>query len=554
MFVLRLLPRVLLAAVAAFSVTAQATAADLPPIVVQLATPGKILDDIRGMAKAVGDNVAVEEFNKSLKEKLGEKGLSGVDLTRPAVFGIYLKPGLPEDDEAYILAMAPITDEKDFLELINRGKEKFEAVDGKAGLYKAAGGEKGKYGLLRMQNGFAYLALGTQGQDLDIAAFPAYEKLLVPGETAFVSARVYFDRLPTDVQKKLGETLEKGIQGASSLPLPPDAEEGVKKAVAKFGAAAKNYLTQAKDAQEAVLRIVFDPNTSEASLEVGLVGKPGSSLAADIAARKPTTNRFGAMLGNETAAGLALGLPLTNDDIREGLALAIETGAKQGLASAPPPAKATLDELMKGLARTIRSGEFDFAAAVNGPNKDGKFMVTAGLSFDDPAALEKELRELYKTSPKEVKAFLKLDAAKIGEQNVHVARLGPLLPPEVQNVIGDEAELAFAFAPKGVYLTFGVDPVPALKTALEAAPKPSRLLDLGTNPKRLERLATASNPQAGGMLGMLLGAEDKPMSAFFISVEGGTELKIRIGLNLRILPRAGFMTATLRSGGAPPPP
>ncbi len=68
------------------------------------------------------------------------------------------------------------------------------------------------------------------------------------------------------------------------------------------------------------------------------------------------------------------------------------------------------------------------------------------------------------------------------------------------------------------------------------------MFDILLNPNRLEKVVSAAaGPQAGGQVANILGAEDKLGSAFFVDATGGAELKVRIGLDLKILPRALYM-------------
>lgn len=522
----------------------KACSAELPPIVVQLAAPGKILDDIRAIARAVGGEPLVKEFNNNLESALGEKGLSGLDLNRPTVFGIYLREAAGDpNNQVFIIGLASYTNEADFVALLKHSGNSIDPVPGKKGRYLfISKDEESLY--IQFADGFVLFGGNMTEGEFDRFPFPKYEQLLMPGETALVSARFHLDRMPASIQKQWSEGIDKTIAEMASAPLPADAKAGVQKATEKISAAFKGYIEQLKEVKSGVMRVVFDPATADVSLEIGVVGQGGSSLARDIAARPRSTNRFTSFVGKETAAALLLALPLGNPDIREGIATAFLTGGKEALDNVPPEGEAVLSELLEGIDRTIRSGEVDLGLAANGPDRDGHFSLLAGVSFDNPKKLETEIRKLYKMAPAELKAILKLDAAKIGEHSVHIARLGPMLPPEAQQIFGDEAELAIIFAPKGVYLAFGIDPVGSLRTVVNSAPQQARGLDVLVNPNRLEKLISAiGGPEAGAKIANNIGVEDKLASALFISTEGGPELKIRFGMNLKIIPKAIFMAS-----------
>ncbi len=527
-----------------------ARAADLPPVVLQIAPPGKLLDDARTVARTVGGEDAVKKLNDSLKEKLGDKGLSGLDLQKPVVFGIYFRPNAEKGKESFGYGAAAVTDEKDFLALLGKAGD-VAPVDGKKGLYRIT--DKGKPddakpGYLRLVDGVAYVSIEMTADEFDPAKFPAYEKLVVAGEAAPLSARVYVERFPAELQQQFAAGLGGFLEGLDNAPVPPDAEKGVKEFTLQAKELMKRYTVQLKESNEAVVRVLLDPATAETSLELGLVGKPGSSLAKDIAARKPTTNKFAGVVGTGTVVGFKTRLPLFTPELREGVAAAFGAGLKQGLGTAPPPAKALLTELSDGLVRTIKGGEFDLVGAINGPDKDDHFTAVTAVAFDDTKKLEAEFRKLYtQEAPPQAKELVTLDADKANGVAIHTAKVGGFTPPDVQKLFGGDAVLAFAFAPNGLLVAFGPDPVPALKAALAAKPEAARVLDVVVNPARLAKLAAATGGEAAGAKAAeMLGTADKPSSAFFLAVDGGAELKVRVGFNLKLVSRVGV--------GSPPVP
>ena len=136
----------------------------------------------------------------------------------------------------------------------------------------------------------------------------------------------------------------------------------------------------------------------------------------------------------------------------------------------------------------------------------------------------------------------------------HPTKVADHLPPEAKKVFGDKASVCAAFAPKGVYVTFGPSAVEAMKAALAAKPGEAKALDLVLNPGRVQKLAAAVDPQAGQMVGRFLGTEDERVSALSASVEGGDELRLRLALSLKVLPRMlWYWFASERPPDAPPP-
>src|SRR5262249_10242471 len=146
--------------------------------------------------------------------------------------------------------------------------------------------------------------------------------------------------------------------------------------------------------------------------------------------------------------------PLFAEEIRNGYSKLLEEQAKEIAANLPNAAKDTVTELFKGQARTVKSGELDMLLALNGPNKDGHYSAVLAMSFDDPSALEKEFKKwMENDGPPEGFGEFKWNADTVGKVNIHTYKVaGGILPPAAK-VFGDEVTIAFAFAPKAIYVT-----------------------------------------------------------------------------------------------------
>ncbi len=533
----------LLAAVALLVTSMTAIAAD-PPIVFQTQPVGRMLNDVRSVVKMVGGEKAVAEFNDGIKTKLGEKGFEGLDLNRPILGYAMLAEKI---EESVVVVAIPMTGEKDFLALIERlTGQKPKA--GEKGLYEIPTQDEGVKVLARFEAQHAYIAIGKDPTStLNPKSLVAPAKLYDPSEKALAAVRVYFDRLPKEIRDQLSNGLKEIKTKLDTLQLPADASEPARKAVDELIKLGTRYTDLLKDAESAGARVILDVNTGEAAVELGLVGKPGSALAKLVAERTPSTNKFAGLITPDTAAGLKLQLPFFAKEVQSAAVIGLEAGQKKLAETAPPEFKALVDETFKGLIRTVNTGEFDLALSLRGPDKDGLYTVVGAVAFEDPSALEKELRAVYKKElPPMYRAFFNLDVAQVGKTNIHQAKIGGLLPPEVQKVFGEEASLTFAFAPNGIFVAFGPDAVNTLKTALEVKKSPSPAFEIVINPDRLGKLVTAFGKEAPKSFA----GNDKVISALALSIEGGKELRLRLSTNLKWIEGAGG--ELLGSGAAKP--
>lgn len=537
---------------AALFAPASAYAAD-PPITFQTQPLDSVLNDLRAAADLIGGEKGVKAVNEEIKRTFGAKGFEGLDLSRPVVGYIILAPK-PQDITAVIAL--PITGEKEFLALCDRtNPQKHKPL--KNGLYELPPLDTRYKARLRFSEQYAYIAYGFNPEPaLDPKAIVSPSKLTDPAERAIFAAKFHFDRLTPEVKKAMPVLLKEvkqtifggpGIGLQEKLILDPIMEA--------FDKMAARYMLLLGGADTATVRVTLDVPKGDLIVEGKLTGKPGSDLAKAIAAWKPTGNKFGALITPDTVAGFKTRLPFFNDELKAGGVKLLESGQKELLRGAPDAAKATVEEAFKGLIRTVKTGEFDIVVAVRGPDKDGWFNAVGAIAFEDPAALEKELKKfIEKDAPPDELGRFKWDAAKAGNVSIHTYKFseGGLLDP-TKIFGGDKCTLAFAFAPKGIFIVIGPDPIPVMKDALAAKPSDSTGFDLVINPARMGKFVE----KAGGNpleVERALGKEDKLLSAMSLKVTGGKELTVRYAINLRLIPRAAAVDSLDRTDKEPPPP
>lgn len=546
-----------LLALALLAAPAAAPAAD-PPVVFQTQPPGRLLDDARLTAKLLAGDEAAEALNKGLQDALGEKGFDGLDLFRPAG-GYVLVPADPKQTVG-VLAL-PATGEEAFVgffERLGRGKQP-KKLDG--GLYEL-NRKDGVAAMLKVADGYAYIAVAADGVDLAKvlgADLVPFGKLVDPAETAQFAARVYFDRFPKEVRTQALGGLDEAKKALAEMKLPPEVGDAAKSAFDQLVKLSTRYLDLSKGAKEAGVRVNLDPATAGLKVDVVLSAQPGSQLAKDIAARKPTTNAFAGLLTPDAVTGFRTRLPLFTPEIREAAVVGLEAAKKEAGNSAPPFGKAVFDEFFDLAVRTAKTGEADFAGVVRGPDANGFYTGVVAAAADDPSGVEKELKKLIVgMAPPDFADLMKWDADKAGGVSIHVYELGKsneVPARETRAIFGPDAVVAVAAAPKAVVAAVGPDAVAAVKAALELKPGPAPVLDAVVNPAKVAKMVGAMEPEAGAMVARSWGAGEKGLSVLFLDVAGGPELKVTFGINLKMLTgallgaRAG---ATFRPVDPPP--
>ncbi|WP_439629307.1 hypothetical protein [Gemmata sp.] len=518
-----------------------------PAVVIQTQPMSRVLADVREALRQVGGaaqgEAMAKDFEKGLKESLGEKGFDGLDINRPAAAYAVLRDK-PED--CGLVVVLPVTAEKDFVAFLERVHIKADAVDGKKGVYELdlPNDElfpKGSH-LQFVPGGWAYLTL-NDGDPTDPKELVAIGDLLDNADTALVSVRVYPGRLPP---KLVAAGLDGIDQAAGTFKMflggAPGADtKGVLALLEEGPKLVRRYAgTAMKEAEEVRVSLGFDPAGGEGALELVVVPKPGTALAKDLAAVAPTTNRFAALVTKDAAAAVLFKAPLFAKELRD-IAGAQYDGFAEAVKDAPLPEKLrpVVAEGVKGVARAFKAGSGDCAVVLNGPNADGKFTVVAALAFDDPAALDKALRELAKDA--DLGKEIELDAAKAVGGSVHKVPLHRLLPDGggegLAKVFGDKPAGAVAVGKDAVIVAFGPGAVEAAKAALEAKPAAAPALDVTANMSKLHKLVALTDPMGGGTFAKFMGTADKPVPALRVTVAGGEKLTVRVTLGAQILPR-----------------
>lgn len=537
----RLFTAVVAALALALPVAAQ-TKPKGPALTFQAQPAGKILDDIRtGIKSFSGSDTEVKKFDAEMKTTLGETGLTGLDLQRPLVGYADFSD---KAEEFGGVAVVPITDEKDFLDLLKRMKLTVEEVKDRPGVYKLTPADAPPPGekaaslptRMRFKDRLAYIAFNLPESALAPDKLIPFADLVQQGESAAFAYRVHLDRIPTALKKQGFDAVDMLVMEANNAPLPDAGKTAVKDLAKLLKRMTDSTLT---DGDFAAVRVRFDPQSTEMAFEMALAPKKDTQLAKDIAARKPTTNRFAGLIAADAVASGVIQAPLFSQEVRDAAATGIEALAADLRKTDPPPAefKDLFDEAVAGIARTLKSGELDLAVVLTGPDKDGAYTVAGGVSYDKTANLEKVLRALHAGAPAEVKNIIVLDVAKAGDVSIHEAVVGPFLPPEAKKVFGNKASVCIALAPDGIVVTFGPDAVTAMKTALAAKRGAAKAFDIQINPSKLQKLIAATDPTAGKQAAEVLGTGTKLESAFHATIEGGAELRIRIGLPLKLFPR-----------------
>ncbi len=495
-----------------------------PAVVVRSRNFAKLFDDYGHMVAAVLGEKGRKAFQEVLEDDLGEKGLKGLDQTRP--WAGYLLTTDKIDDTAFVL-LVPVTKESDFLDLLDRLDFTAEEVTGAAGLYEIELPGLSLY--VRFHDKHAYLGFNASRAGMDPKALIRPKQLLDPDDLTPVAVTVYPDRLSKEWRAAAAETVK--MFAGQEFFLLPEALPGI---------ALLESLIRLQDNSTGLepVRVAaeYDRERGEVIVELTAKGGKGTPLAATIAGRKPVEHRFGGITG--TAATMRLAWPALGKPAREVLGEFVRrSGGFPALdldadTILTPPAVA----LNEAIRAAVATSAADFAAAVDGPDKAGRYAATFAVGIGNGKKLDAAIRSFVTAMPvagdADVGAIQKavtLDAAKVGDVTIHTLKLGEFLPKEWKELLGDKAEVAVAVTKDGAFVTVGTDAVGRMKAALAAKPAACDPLTFTVTPKALAPLLDKLDlPNA-------FGDSDKPLSLFGATLTGGESLTLRATLNLKLL-------------------
>ena len=119
----------------------------------------------------------------------------------------------------------------------------------------------------------------------------------------------------------------------------------------------------------------------------------------------------------------------------------------------------------------------------------------------------------------------------MGTVSIHTLKLTPggfIDPSKVFG--GEKCTIAFAFAPKGVFLAMSPDAIGTLKEAIAVKPAPAAVLDVVLNPARTTKfIQKIMGPEDQDIadVEIVLGKDDKLASILSATLEGGKELALQ---------------------------
>jgi hypothetical protein len=496
-----------------------------PTLTLRLPALDDLIADLRYLAEQAGRGEEAKQFEKLVKSLGGDKGIEGLDPKKPLALYAYLG-GAGIDSKVVLLL--PIADQKAFLDRITllgiKAKEE-------KGLYEFQPKGSPFPAYFRFANGYVY---GTV-RDKDMLGeqkLLAPAAVMPPGEKDMLALALDLTGFPENLRDILVGQLD--LRAADFKEKQPNE---TKDQAAFRGAVIDDSIRFLKmlltDSGQLTLRFAVDRQAGDVSLSVGLSGQKNSPLAKSLASLAEVKSSVAGLISSDASFASRMTYQLS-EDLRKKLGPVVDEGLQQLLSSTKDQGeKELIRPLVESLAPTLKQGKIDVALEFRGPSEKKLYTVVAGTALKDGAAIEKALKNLVAKLPDNAKERISFDVAKESGINIHRLNVEKDLDAEAKKSLG-ENPIYIAIRGDAVFAGLGEDGLNALKGALGAKSQASPVMRIEVSMLRIASLVAVQQKHAPKAAEEAF-AKNKSGDKFFISLEGGKDLRIRVGMSGAVL-------------------
>jgi hypothetical protein len=503
-----------------------------PTLIVRVSSLDNLIADARYLVELAGKEEEAKQAEEFLKSLRSEKGLEGVDTTRP--LGLYgtLNPSVIDSE---VVLLVPIADQKVFLDMLERINLK---VENKDGVYQLEIEKVPFPVFFRFSNKYLYVTLRDK-------ATIATEKLLDPstilgGTAGALSITVNLDRVPDELKRMvIGQS---ALQIANLKEKDEPGETGTQKAfrVALLDELMARFKSLVNDGRQVRLGLNIDRKGADISLSASFRAKPGSNLATAIAELGQGPSVGAGLISSDSAMSVALNVALP-ENLRTALAPVIDEGVKKAVNKEENQVKRDLlDGLLKAVTPTLKMAELDGAIDFRGPGAGELYTAVAALKVKDGPAIEEAIKKVIKSLPEDQKAAIKIDFDKVGSINIH--RMTPdKVDTRTRERFGDNP-IYIAVREDAVLIAGGEKGLDALKEGLASSPKAGKVGQVEIAIARIAKLAEEDSLVRKAMPEAAKKAfKEKDSDKVYLTLTGGKALELRMSMKAQIVTFASLL-------------
>ena len=447
-----------------------------PTIIVRVDSINNLLEDVKYLGELAGQKDKVDEQLKFVKTSVEDQKIDkAIDFTRP--WGMYgtVNPDKPEDSTGVI--MLPVADEKGLLDLL--GNFMMMPDKGEDDIYTLQVPLLPYPAYFRFANKYIYITVQNK-------AGVAKESILEPtkvfsgGKTTTFSALFRLDQIPDDMKKMAISQLDEHLNKEKQKEIPGETKVQTELRHKMMDAMGQRVARLIQEAGELALAFDINRQANRLNGEMTFTGKPGSSLAKEIADAGKTPSLFGGLVSSKAAIN-ALVHNTFPEEARKAIEPAIDEAFKQAKEKEKDALKRELGEkIFAAIKPSLAAGELDMAFSFHGPSKENHYTFLGAVKLHDGQKVEEAVKDvLNKAVPESDKEKIHLDAEKSGEFNIHKLDAHKDFDEKTKAILGDHA-IYLAFRSDAVFVSGGARGLETIKEALKSESKaaPAGLLEI----------------------------------------------------------------------------
>ena len=535
----------------------RAAVPDAPAVVVRLAAASELEESLVYLARLAGAEEPDRLRDRLIAAATAGRGLAGIDRLRPA--GGYGFIG-PHGDDGAVVLIVPVADERAFVDLLEGGLH-LALQAGGDGVYTAGAvelpGLKAEPVYVRIESGWAFVTVRdrgalARGRLLPPEAVLAGARCAGGGEprsgdvasaapvgdgpnavrgcehpaTGLVSVTVNVDRIPRTFKEVVLGQLDAGLAQAKR-DAPAFGTEGLWPFLAGIvDEIAASMATQLFEGAETSLRIDLDRRLGVVTLTVRIAARPGTAMAAAIAAFGQSTSVTAGLLRPGAAVAGALNVVMLRRE-RELLSGLVDGVRRSALAaSGGELERIAVGTAFDTLRPTLEAGEIDLAFDLLGPGSDGLYSFIGAVKVRNGATLQRVFRLAPPRSPVTDARFV----GTVAGSGVH--RLTVDLDEPFRRVFGGNTAY-LGFRDDAVFVAAGPRALGLVRETLPLGPVTApRIGELRIAADRLMPLS--GDPALQDLARSVLGSA-KGGGAIRLKVEGGATLTLKLSMPAKLI-------------------
>lgn len=496
-----------------------------PTVVVRLKSLDSLFDNIRLVVNPLLKKDFAGELEELIKTKVGPKGLEGIDPKRP--IGLYGKI-VADLTKVSAVVMLPVDDEKTFLTTLDNLN--FKSEKDATGLYTVKQNALPVDVFFRFANKYAYVTM-LDSEAIDPKNLAEPRTVFAKELRGFLSVSLRLEQIPDAVKQMILQGVAEKLDAALEKKGDNETKAQHTFRVALIREVGKQLTAAVRDGKDLDFEVDVDKRAEVLRVDVQLTGQPNSELAGTISRIGEAKSLFGGLMHKDAALNVLLNVSLP-EKLREALNLVIDEGGKKAVEETKEEGKKIqVAKLLEALMPSLKSGELDAAVSLRGPSIEKTYTLVAAVKMREVNALTTTLLALLKDFPKTEQVLIKLNAAKVGDVNIHRIDAQAQFDAKTKAAFGDNP-IYVAFRKDAVFVVLGDDGLAAIKGAIAAPATSGPPIQFEMSLSRMAQVfATTDADRKTAEKLLRAGKSDRVR----VTLEGGASLRIRLEAHLSVL-------------------